>query len=645
MRLIKWTILLGIVAGVFWAAVPWSLRWYLNQQLTQLGLESRLRDLRINYVAGEFILQGWEVRRQGELVLRVEQLRLSPDLAAWREDRLVLRKLAAQSLRLNWQSADKGITFAGQPAAQWQQLLKLERGAQLNSVTLENAELCQSGGSLDQCWVIGTGQGSDLVWRWDRAGWQLASRSSLVLSKTHLQNQQVNLAVFLLETSQMRDFVFSNDWSRIGQWQLNGVHLVERSLDEQKNVENAYQTQAASVLINDLGIKTGQPTQLHIGQLDITRLRQTLHQNREQVMLATAQLRRFLPFTEQFFNPAAPLTLAIDKTHIVDSAVAWRDDSVPPAVTESLVGLNGELGSLNSLKPDQATSLTLVTKLGQRSEFQLRGQIRPFQSPLSFDLQGDMRSIKLANYASYFAALYQESPKEGELDGTITISSAANLFKLEGNVVLSELRTVGDGNLARQGLDMTLGRAFERLRGESQQVTLDWRFTTDLGKDKDPLKTALAKSFKNTLLRMAQNDWRSAGVTNLAGLGNNPEGPLSFDSFRYSPHERDLSPDQERRLKDLAALVNRRPKEKLKLCAIATSVEWSALYNHGAPLVPGSLVADDQLQYLIDLSAARVRSIKVQLGELGIGSQRFISCEPKVEMGAKMMSYVSVEMI
>ena len=144
---------------------------------------------------------------------------------------------------------------------------------------------------------------------------------------------------------------------------------------------------------------------------------------------------------------------------------------------------------------------------------------------------------------------------------------------------------------------------------------------------------------------MAQNDWRSAGVTNLAGLGSNPEGPLSFDAFRYSPHERDLSPDQERRLKDLAALVNRRPKEKLKLCAIATSVEWSALYNHGAPLAPGSLVADDQLQYLIDLSAARVRSIKVQLGELGIGSQRFISCEPKVEMGAKIMSYVSVEML
>ena len=62
-----------------------------------------------------------------------------------------------------------------------------------------------------------------------------------------------------------------------------------------------------------------------------------------------------------------------------------------------------------------------------------------------------MRSIKLANYASYFAALYQESPKDGELDGSITISSAANLFKLEGNLVLTELRTLGDGNLARQG--------------------------------------------------------------------------------------------------------------------------------------------------------------------------------------------------
>ncbi len=645
MRLIKWTIIVGIIASIFWAAVPWTLRWYFNQQMTQLGLESRLRDFAVNYVAGEFILRAWEVRRQGELVLSVEQLRVAPDLAAWREGRLVLRALAAQGLRLNWQLADKGVTIAGQSGAQWQKLLKLERGAQLNSVSLDNAQLCQSSTTGDQCWVIGTGQANDLVWRWDRAGWQLASRSTLVLSKTHLQNQKANLAVFLLETSQMRDFVFSNDWSRIAQWQLNGVHLVERSLDEQKNVDNAYQTQAAAVLINDLGYKTGQSTQLHIGQLDITRLRQTLHQNRDQVMLATAQLRQFLPITEQFLNPTIPLTLAIDKTHIFDGAVAWRDESVSPAVTESLVGLNGELGSLNSLKPNEPTSLTLITKLGQRSEFQLRGQIRPFETPMSFDLQGDMRSIKLANYASYLATLYQESPKSGELDGTITLSSAANQFKLEGRVTLTELRTQGEGNLSRQGQDMTLGRAFERLRGESQQVAIDWRFNTDLTKEKDPIKTAIAKSFKNTLLRMSQNDWRAAGVTNLAGLGSNPEGPLSFDPFRYSPHERDLSPDQERRLKELANLVSRRPKEKLKLCAIATSVEWSALYNHGAPLVAGSLVADDQLQYLIDLSAARVRSIKIQLGELGIPHQRFISCEPKVEMGAKIMSYVGVEML
>ncbi|RYD88795.1 MAG: hypothetical protein EOP50_18530 [Sphingobacteriales bacterium] len=207
------------------------------------------------------------------------------------------------------------------------------------------------------------------------------------------------------------------------------------------------------------------------------------------------------------------------------------------------------------------------------------------------------------------------------------------------------MRTVGDGNLARQGQDMTLGRAFERLRGESQHVDVDWHFATDLTKERDPIKTALAKSFKTTLLRMSQNDWRSAGVNNLAGLGSNPEGPLSFDPFRYSPNERDLSFDQERRLKDLAALIVRRPKEKLKLCAIATAVEWSALYHHGAPIAQGTLVADDQLQYLIDLSAARVRSIKVQLGELGISNQRFISCEPKVEMGARIMSYVNVEML
>ena len=31
---------------------------------------------------------------------------------------------------------------------------------------------------------------------------------------------------------------------------------------------------------------------------------------------------------------------------------------------------------------------------------------------------------------------------------------------------------------------MTLGRAFERLRGESQQVTVNWRFSADMSKEK-----------------------------------------------------------------------------------------------------------------------------------------------------------------
>lgn len=645
MRLIKWGLILALIFGVFWAAVPWGVRWYINQQMTAMGLESRLGNLKIDYLAGDFILQSWEIRRQGALFLRVEELTLGPDLRAWGAGRLELRTLAARNLQLNWQASDKGLTLAGLPAAQWQTLLKLERGAQFTSISLEQAEFCQREENNNQCWVLGKGQASDVIWRWDRVGWQLASRSTLILDKTHLQNEKANLAVFLIEKSVMRDFVFSNDWSRIAQWQMNGVHLVERTRDEQKNIENAYQTQASSLLINDLGYKTGLSTQLHLGQLDVTSLRQTLHQNRDQVMLATAQLRQFLPFTERFFNPNTPLTLAIDKTRIYDAAVAWRDDSVTPAVSESLVGLNGELGSLNSLKPNEPTSLTLVTKLSKQSEFQLRGQIRPFARAFSIDVQGNFRNIMLPNYASYFASLYQESPKEGQLDGTVSISAAENQFKLDGIITLTDLRTLGEGNLSRQAQDITLGRAFEKLRGEKHHVDVEWHFTSDLNKEKDPIKTALAKSFKTTLVRMVQNDWRSAGVRNLSGLGTNPDGPLSFDPFRYSPNERDLSPDQGRRLKDLADLINRRPKEKLKLCGIGTNVEWSALYHHGAPIAHGTLVADDQLQYLVDLSAARVRSIKVQLGELGITNQRFISCEPKVEMGSKIMSFVSVEML
>ncbi|MEY4588116.1 MAG: hypothetical protein RL497_192 [Pseudomonadota bacterium] len=644
MYLIKWGLILSIVVGVFWALVPWGVRWQINEQLTKIGLESSLKDLSIDYVAGDFILRNWEVRHQGRVFLQAEELHLAPDLGAWWAERLALRKLSARGLRVNWQASSTGVSLAGLPAKQWQSLLKLDQGAQFTAVNLEQAEFCQTADGNEQCWVFGAGQASDLTWRWDKAGWQLASRSTLVLDKARLQNQKANLAVFLVEKSQIRDFVFSNDWSRMAQCQLTGLHLVERSLDEQKNVENAYQTQASSVLINDLGYKPGQPAQLHLDLLDITRLRQTLHQNRDQVMLATAQLRQFLPQTEQFFNAKTPLTLAINKTRIFDGAVAWRDDSVTPAVNESLTGLNGELGSLNSLKPNDPTSLTLVTQMGKNSEFQLRGQIRPFQEPLSFELQGSLRGIQLPKYDSYFANLYQERPASGQLDGSINLSSSPSQFKLDGQITLTDLLTVGDGNLSTQGRDMTLGRAFERLRGESKYVQIEWHFAVDPSKEPGPLKTALAKSFKTTLLRMVQNDWRSAGVNNLAGLGSNPDGPLSFDPFRFSPNERELSPDQARRLKDLAALVARRPKEKLKLCAIATSVEWSALYHHGAPLAPGTLVSEDQLQYLIDLSTARVRNIKGQLGELGINNQRFISCEPKVEMGAKIMSHVGVGM-
>jgi outer membrane protein OmpA-like peptidoglycan-associated protein len=641
MRLLKWAIIVALTVGVFWAVIPQATQWYIQSQLQAQGLQPQIRDLRVDYVSGEFIINGLEIRRGSQVLVRADTLRVAPDLGAWWQSRLVVRKWHSQGLQINLTQTDKGLELPGFTLPMLSSRFDLSKGILFQLVVAAETRICRKSAQLDQCLNLGDVQLGDTLLRQEKSGWQLSSRSPWLLDRVNLRDQQKAIAVFFIQKALLRDLVVSSDWSRVAQVQLNGLHLVERSLDEQKALENPYQTQVGSLLLNDLAYKSGAPSQLHVGQMEVISLRQTLHKNREQVLVATAQLREFFPLLDKLLNPAGQLTLSLGKTRILDGALAWLDDSVQPAVRESLSGLNCELSSLNTLKPDEATQLTLVTKLSGRGEVHLRGTVRPFAQPQALDLQGTLRDIDLTHYGSYAQTYFGEVPRHGVLDGSFDLNLGYDRFKLQGRAVLTEIRMSGDGLVTRQGVDMTLGRAFERLRGDGQQVTSEWVFEQDLTQAKEPLRQLMANSFKANFVRQALNGAKPSSRF-MPGVETQLATVNTFDPFRFNPNEKELSPDQLRRMDTLVQLIKTQPKVQVKLCATATAMEWAALYNQGVVPAPGSLVSEGQLQYLQDLSAARTRFVKTQLQNRGIPAGRFVACESDVQMASKIMSYLQV---
>lgn len=651
MRLLKWGLILGLLFGFFVVLIPQFSRFYLIHWLQGKGYVAKVNSLSVDYFRGEFELLGVNIHTKGRQGLQINQLTVKLDLGAWYHDRLVLRNWRSQGLHIELEQTPQGTQISGLDLGVLDELLKAETGVQLQLVYAADTSICRSHTDAQQqvqkqCLNIGNLQLNDTLARRDAKGWQLTSRSPAQLENVYLRDQNRNISLFYLQKAQLRDFVLSSEWSRIAQLQAYGFHLVERSLDEQKAVENPYQTQFGELLLNDVAFKPGVPAQLHIGTLVATSLRQTLHKDRQAVLLATSQLRQFFPVLDSVIRDSSQsLTLAIGKTRLVDGALAWLDDSVTPAAKESVTGVNLDLSAINSLKPQDSVAMTLIAKLSEKGEVQVRGSLRPFVDGADFDLQGHVRSVDLAHYSAYLKDIFNETLASGWLDGTFQTRASFKQFNLYASLKFTELSLTGAGNVSRQAGDMTLGRAFELLRDRNRSVEMQWRQDYDFSTAKEPLKTALASGFKRTLVKMARSDFRSSGALNLTDMALDGNTVLKFEPLRFNPNERELSDDQARRLRDLAAAVKSKPSQRLKLCAVSTGTEWSALYNHGTAIGQGALVAEDQVQYLLDLAALRARSVKAQLGDLGIASYRLEPCEPEVQMGTKVMSYMTVDLL
>ncbi len=645
MRLLKWLVFVGVMAGLVLVITPLVTRWYLTNWLVAWGYEVQLEGATLRFSRGDIELTGLNVHLPGGRGLRAGHVVLSLDWLAWAGGRLQVRSWSSQGVQFDLLETPAGLKISGLALQGLEEFVNSPVGLQVASLDATDTQICRDiSAESRQCLLLGSLTLADAQLKREGQDWQLSSRSPASIENVYWRDFQKNLAMLFIQKAQFRDFVFTPTWTRVAQFQASGFHFVERSQDEQKALANPYQTQFATLLVTDVAFKTGEPAQLHMGLAEVTGWRQTLHTDRNAALLATAQLREFYPALGRLLSdPAQKLTLALGKTRVIDGAVAWRDESVVPVVGESLTGLNLELGAINTLKPDEAVPITLVTKLGAKGELQIRGSFRPFVDGMAFDLQGQVRGLDLTHYSAYIKTLLNEDVMSGEVDGTFLARASFKHVNVDSSLKLSQFYATGPGLVSRQAGDMTLARAFGLLRDRSQAVQMLWRQEFDLTNTQEPLKATLAKGFRRSLVTMAQNDYRSAGSVDVA-VANGGLNQSRFEPFHFNPNDRQLSPDQTKQLNNLAAVLKSKPSARLRLCAVSTGMEWSALYNQGAPLPrKGALVAEDQTQYLFQLANLRARNIKAKLGELGVASARFDDCESEVQMAVITVSFMTIE--
>ncbi len=642
MRLIKWSLGLALVGGLVVFLLPFGVKLYGLHWLTTQGYVAELKSLRFNPVTGRVTLSGLSIKTPQKASLSVDYLEADIQYPALAERELTFRRLKTQGLRLDmgkelsrWPHYVKPVSdFVNRRMPAW-------RFGLVNALG-EHSELCYAGVSrqgaeISQCVAIGNWDLLDLVIENSRQGWLARSSTRFSADQLYFRDYIKGESLMHINRIELRDFAVDKLEARATQLSVSAFHLIERERDANDQLGTPYQTQWDRLLMTDVAwVKSRDIQRLHIGSVDLVAWRQTVDRNAEANWVLIDRLRSLWPALESSApgDSTGPKTWQVDllKTRVVDSQLAWLDDSVIPPAAESLTGISFELGALSTHETERQTPFTLIGNLGERGRVEVKGQLSPFAARPQFLLDGQIKGLDFADLGGYSQRFLAEKITQGILDARFTLNAKAGQLTGDAAVRLTALETAG--GFAQDGVE-SLRNSFNRLKTRQGSVDFDLYVESPLERS-SLLGEVLGREIKRTLSAL------SRGQTIGPRKATNAAEPMVFEPLKFNPSATQLQGAQAMRLTDILTLAGQASGRVLSLCPVSTGGELSAIYRQGQALKSWEQVPSAQLEHLASLGRARIKSIQAQIAAVAGLSASY--CEPRVDLRDSGPAYLEARL-
>ena len=254
-------------------------------------------------------------------------------------------------------------------------------------------------------------------------------------------------------------------------------------------------------------------------------------------------------------NPASQRQISVGSVTIQNGTLAFTDNHLPQTFNSTFYNLGGRVSGLTS-EASKFADVDLRGNLENHSPMQISGRLNPLRDDLFVDLKVSFRDIELAPVTPYSGTYLGYAIDKGKLFLDLKYLIERKQLTSENKVFIDQF-TFGKKVDSDQATSLPVRLAIALLKDRNGEIHLDLPVT---GRTDDPQFSVwrlIGQVLKNLLVKAATSPFAL-----LASMGG---GGQDFSMVSFEPGASTLSPDEAKKLTQLAKVVADRPGLKLEI--------------------------------------------------------------------------------
>jgi len=333
-------------------------------------------------------------------------------------------------------------------------------------------------------------------------------------------------------------------------------------------------------------------------------------------------------------NTSTPITLSLNKFELTaPSNIKFTDEGVKPLFKHEIILKKALVTNVDSRDQTKNTPFDVALEFDEHATTTLKGAIAPFSNKINMSLDLKTSEFSLPPLSTYLRTVLGFDFLSGQLDNHINLVIKDD--EIDGETVIGlrgfELASGNDSTdlSASDGSAIGLNSALNMLKDGQGNVSLEVPLSGNINDPSFGISSVITLVAQKAIMAQAKlyliNTFVPyANVVTIASIAGEYLLQVEMNDLNYAAGQSVLSQIQQPFVIELAALLTDKPKQQVKMCAIASVQEVET--------VAKGLPEEQQLTALKKLSKDRGETLKTTLIEhYKIASARLLLCAPRID--------------
>ncbi|HEY3301278.1 MAG TPA: DUF748 domain-containing protein [Methylophilaceae bacterium] len=240
----------------------------------------------------------------------------------------------------------------------------------------------------------------------------------------------------------------------------------------------------------------------------------------------------------------------IDRVSINNAQLEFADLSLTPQFGTHINSLSGVINGLSS-QPSATAQVELDGKVDEYGSAKIRGSLQPFHATDFTDLKLAFHNIEMKSLTPYSGKFAGRKVDSGKLSVDLEYKIKQRQLAGENKFVINKIK-LGERVDSQDAPNLPLDLAIALLEDSDGVIDLDLPISGNLDDPQFSYGKIIWKAFVNVISKIATAPFRALGK--LFGAGAD-----KLDAILFEPGKATLAPEEQEKLKNIAAGLEKRP--------------------------------------------------------------------------------------